>query len=186
MGQFYDTIPPELVPWLLRQELFWVATAALSASAHVNVSPKGVRDSFHVAAPARVWYQDLSGSGAETVAHLRENGRVTLMFSAFEGPPRIVRLFGTGASPSFAFAFLRWARARTRTLTGARTAQGPCTSSARPSTTRSSRPRSVAPARAPRSSSTCTKSAPCVVSLPRTPSRATLTPSPLPLFFYLR
>ncbi|KAH9913134.1 uncharacterized protein BXZ73DRAFT_92995 [Epithele typhae] len=101
MGKFYDAIPPELVPWLLKQELFWVATAPLSPDGHVNVSPKGVRDSFHVLDAHRVWYQDLTGSGAETVAHVRENGRVTLMFSAFEGPPRIVRLFGTGTIHEF-------------------------------------------------------------------------------------
>ncbi|KAI0668735.1 hypothetical protein C8Q78DRAFT_243201 [Trametes maxima] len=96
MGKFYESIPPELTPWLLKQEVFWVATAPLSPEAHVNVSPKGVRDSFHVLSPTRVWYQDLTGSGVETISHLRENGRITLMFSAFEGPPRIVRLFGTG------------------------------------------------------------------------------------------
>ena len=81
MGKFYDEIPTELIPWLLKQELFWVATAPLSPTQHVNVSPKGVRDSFHVLSPTRVWYQDLTGSGVETVAHLRENGRVTLMYT---------------------------------------------------------------------------------------------------------
>lgn len=98
MVKFYDTIPPELVPWLLKQELFWVATAPLGPEGHINVSPKGVRDSFHVVSPTRVWYQDLSGSGVETISHIRENGRMTIMFSAFDGPPRIMRLFGTGAS----------------------------------------------------------------------------------------
>ncbi|CDO74774.1 hypothetical protein BN946_scf185001.g22 [Trametes cinnabarina] len=97
MGKFYKAIPPELIPWLLKQEVFWVATAPLSPEAHVNVSPKGVRDSFHVVSPTLVWYQDLTGSGIETISHLRENGRITIMFSAFEGPPRIVRLFGTGS-----------------------------------------------------------------------------------------
>ncbi|KAI0353193.1 hypothetical protein OH77DRAFT_1512833 [Trametes cingulata] len=101
MGKFYESIPPELIPWLRKQEQFWVATAPLSAEGHVNVSPKGVRDSFHVLSPTRVWYQDLTGSGVETISHLRENGRVTLMFSAFEGPPRIVRLFGTGTVHEF-------------------------------------------------------------------------------------
>ncbi|RPD59332.1 hypothetical protein L226DRAFT_472874 [Lentinus tigrinus ALCF2SS1-7] len=101
MGKFYESIPPELVPWMLKQEMFWVATAPLSPEAHVNVSPKGVRDSFHYISPTRVWYQDLSGSGVETISHLRENGRITLMFSAFEGPPRIVRLFGTGTVHEF-------------------------------------------------------------------------------------
>ncbi|KAI0762750.1 hypothetical protein C8Q74DRAFT_1207453 [Fomes fomentarius] len=96
MGKFFDSIPTEIIPWILKQEVFWVATAPLSPEAHVNVSPKGVRDSFHVISPTRVWYQDLSGSGVETISHLRENGRVTLMFNAFDGPPRIVRLFGIG------------------------------------------------------------------------------------------
>ncbi|KAI8983182.1 hypothetical protein BD414DRAFT_490178 [Trametes punicea] len=96
MGQFYESIPPSLVPWLLKQEVFWVATAPLSPEGHVNVSPKGVRDSLTVVSPNRVWYQDLTGSGVETISHLRENGRITLMFSAFEGAPRIVRLFGKG------------------------------------------------------------------------------------------
>ena len=98
MAKFYDTIPPELVPWLLKQELFWVATAHLGPEGYINVSPKGVRDSFHVVSLTRVWYQDLSGSGVETISHIRENGRMTIMFSAFDGPPRIMRLFATGAS----------------------------------------------------------------------------------------
>ncbi|KAI0353191.1 hypothetical protein OH77DRAFT_1522671 [Trametes cingulata] len=89
MGKFYESIPPEIIPWLRKQQQFWVATAPLSAEWHVNVSPKGVRDSLHVLSPTRVWYQDLTGSGVETISHLRENGRVTLTLSAFEGPPRI-------------------------------------------------------------------------------------------------
>ncbi|KAI0770945.1 hypothetical protein BD413DRAFT_71019 [Trametes elegans] len=104
MGKFFESIPPEYIPWILKQEVFWVATAPLSPEAHVNVSPKGVRDSFHVISPTRVWYQDLSGSGVETISHLRENGRITLLFSAFEGPPRIVRLFGTGTVHEFGTA----------------------------------------------------------------------------------
>ncbi|KAI0770951.1 hypothetical protein BD413DRAFT_613479 [Trametes elegans] len=104
MGKFFESIPPDYVPWLLKQEVFWVATAPLDPEAHVNVSPKGVRDSFHVLSPTRVWYQDLTGSGVETIAHLRENGRITLLFSAFEGPPRIVRLFGTGTVHEFGSA----------------------------------------------------------------------------------
>ena len=63
MGKFYDEIPAELIPWLLKQELFWVATAPLSPTQHVNVSPKGVRGSFTVESKTRVWYEDLSGSG---------------------------------------------------------------------------------------------------------------------------
>ncbi|KZP32025.1 hypothetical protein FIBSPDRAFT_916615 [Athelia psychrophila] len=98
MGQFFDDIPPFLPPWLAEQEMFWVATAPLGGGGHVNVSPKGTRGCFHYVSPTRVWYQDLSGSGNETISHLREpgNGRITILFSAFQGPPRITRLFGTG------------------------------------------------------------------------------------------
>jgi hypothetical protein len=63
----------------------------------VNVSPKGVPETFEIRGPRRVAYVDLIGSGIETVAHLRQNGRITLMFCAFEGPPRIVRLYGRGS-----------------------------------------------------------------------------------------
>jgi hypothetical protein len=74
--------------------MFFVATA--SADGHVNVSPKGMRGSFAVLAGKRVAYLDYTGSGVETIAHLRENGRVTLMFCAFDGPPKIVRIYGRG------------------------------------------------------------------------------------------
>ncbi|KAJ2971623.1 hypothetical protein NUW54_g12463 [Trametes sanguinea] len=89
MGKFYESIPDFLITWLEKQEVFWVATAPLSPEGHVNISPKGIRGSFRVGSPNRVWYQDLTGSGAETIAHIRENGRITLCFNAFEGPPRI-------------------------------------------------------------------------------------------------
>ncbi|OBZ79840.1 hypothetical protein A0H81_00100 [Grifola frondosa] len=101
MGKFYDAIPPNLISWIEKQEMFWVATAPLSADGHVNVSPKGLRDSFHIVNENKVWYQDLTGSGVETISHLRENGRITIMFNAFEGPARIVRLFGTGTVHEF-------------------------------------------------------------------------------------
>ncbi|KAF7979858.1 hypothetical protein HWV62_40617 [Athelia sp. TMB] len=102
MGKFFDDIPSFLVPWLAEQEMFWVATAPL-AGGHVNVSPKGVRGCFHYVSPTRVWYEDLTGSGIETIAHLREEGnaRITIMFSAFQGPPRIARLFGTGTAHEY-------------------------------------------------------------------------------------
>jgi len=114
MGAFYDEIPSFLVPWINAQKIFWVATAPLSEDGHVNVSPKGFENTMHVvlkevdtdgekkATSNAVWYEDLTGSGVETISHLRENGRITIMFTAFEGPPRIVRLFGTGTvvSPS--------------------------------------------------------------------------------------
>jgi len=97
MGSFQESIKPDLVGWIERQSVFFVATAPLQADGHVNISPKGL-DSFRVIDPNTVAYLDLTGSGAETVAHLRENGRITIMFCAFEGNPQIVRLFGTGRS----------------------------------------------------------------------------------------
>ncbi|EJD04571.1 uncharacterized protein FOMMEDRAFT_83444 [Fomitiporia mediterranea MF3/22] len=96
MGQFYDSCPQNLLEWIQKQHLFWVATAPLSPDGHVNVSPKGAFDCFHVVGPNKIWYEDYTGSGNETIAHLRENKRITIMFCAFDGPPRIVRLFGTG------------------------------------------------------------------------------------------
>ncbi|GAA5942453.1 hypothetical protein JCM3775_006992 [Rhodotorula graminis] len=97
MGAFYDDIPHSLVDWIKEQHIFWVATAPLAATGTVNVSPKGY-DSFNIVSPTAVWYLDCTGSGNETISHLREpgNGRLTILFSAFSGPPRIVRLFGTG------------------------------------------------------------------------------------------
>ncbi|PFH51589.1 hypothetical protein AMATHDRAFT_2868 [Amanita thiersii Skay4041] len=92
MGKLYDEIPEELVPWMRAQKVFFVATAPLAAGGHVNLSPKG-----NYGQERQVWYEDLSGSGVETIAHLRENGRITIMFTAFEGAPRIVRLFGRGS-----------------------------------------------------------------------------------------
>ncbi len=82
--------------WIARQPLFYVATAPLAADGLVNVSPKGPIGSLAVLGPRRVAYLDAHGSGSETIAHLRENGRICVMFCAFDGPPRIVRLHGTG------------------------------------------------------------------------------------------
>jgi len=97
MGQFYETIPEHLLKWILEQKMFWVATAPLSGSGHVNVSPKGGLF-FGLLDDKTFWYHDLTGSGNETISHLYEpgNGRITIMFNAFEGSPRIVRLFGRG------------------------------------------------------------------------------------------
>ncbi|KAG1732963.1 hypothetical protein EDB19DRAFT_1855290 [Suillus lakei] len=96
MAKFYDEIPESLIEWIKKQHMFWVASAPLSPDGHVNLSPKGTADSFHVVNSHRVWYQDLTGSGVETISHIRENGRITILFNAFEGPPRILRLFGIG------------------------------------------------------------------------------------------
>ena len=94
MGSFFDSISDDTATWIATQPMFFVATAPREGG-HVNVSPKGL-DTFRVLGPNRVAYLDLTGSGVETIAHLRENGRITIMFCAFEGPPRIVRLYGTG------------------------------------------------------------------------------------------
>lgn len=95
MGKAYAEITPELAAWLARQKVFFVGSAPLSADGRVNVSPKGL-DTLRVLGPRRVAYLDLTGSGAETIAHLRENGRIVLMFCAFSGPPKIIRLHGAG------------------------------------------------------------------------------------------
>jgi Pyridoxamine 5'-phosphate oxidase len=107
MGKVYESITPELAKWIDRQKLFFVATAPLAGDGLVNCSPKGM-DSFRILGPREVAYLDLTGSGIETTAHLRENGRMVLMFCAFDGPPKIVRLHGTGETltpehPEFAF-----------------------------------------------------------------------------------
>ena len=93
MGKEYEGIAPELAAWIKAQPLFFVGTAPLAAAGHVNVSPKGL-DTLRILGPQRVAYLDLTGSGAETIAHVRENGRIVLMFCAFAGPPKIVRLHG--------------------------------------------------------------------------------------------
>ena len=96
MGNVYDGIDERLAAWIMRQPMFFVGTAPLSGDGHVNVSPKGPIGTFKVLGPREVAYVDYVGSGAETVAHLRENGRIVIMFCAFDGPPRILRLHGTG------------------------------------------------------------------------------------------
>lgn len=95
MAKFYDEITEELQTFIRNQQMFFVASAPLSGDAHVNISPKGL-DSFRILSPHRVAYLDMTGSGNETSAHLHENGRITFMFCAFNGAPRILRLFGTG------------------------------------------------------------------------------------------
>ncbi|HVK10908.1 MAG TPA: pyridoxamine 5'-phosphate oxidase family protein [Gemmataceae bacterium] len=95
MGKVFTELDDDLRAFIARQHVFFVATAPLSPDGHVNVSPKGL-DTFRVLGPTTVAYQDLTGSGVETVAHLRENGRLTVMFCAFDGRPRILRLYGRG------------------------------------------------------------------------------------------
>ena len=95
MGKVLQEIDAKLADWIARQRLFFVGSAP-NHGGHVNVSPKGPIESLRIVDGHTVEYQDYVGSGAETVAHLRENGRVCLMLCAFEGPPRIVRLHGRG------------------------------------------------------------------------------------------
>lgn len=95
MGQVHDSIDPETARWLGEQPMFFVATAPSSDSGRVNCSPKGM-DSFRVFDERTVGYLDLTGSGVETIAHLRQNGRIVLMFCAFQGAAKIVRIHGRG------------------------------------------------------------------------------------------
>jgi hypothetical protein len=95
MGKTYDGITPDLAEWIAQQALFFVGTAPLAKDGHVNISPKGL-DTLRVLGPRRVAWLDLTGSGAETIAHLRENGRIVIMFCAFAGAPKVVRLHGRG------------------------------------------------------------------------------------------
>jgi hypothetical protein len=96
MGKLYDEIDAKLAGWLGAQPMFFVGTAPSGDDGHVNVSPKGMAGTFAVLGPHQVGYLDYFGSGIETVAHLRENGRIVLMWCAFDGPPKIVRLHGRG------------------------------------------------------------------------------------------
>ena len=96
MARVYYEITDRLREWVGRQSIFFVATAPLAEDGHVNVSPKGPIGSLRVLDGRRVAYLDIGGSGAETIAHLRENGRIVVMLCAFEGPPRIVRFHGRG------------------------------------------------------------------------------------------
>ncbi|ACY97148.1 MULTISPECIES: pyridoxamine 5'-phosphate oxidase family protein [Thermomonospora] len=95
MGKLYDGLDDRLRAFIARQPLFFVATAPLEGG-HINVSPKGYRDTFAVIDDRTVAYLDMHGSGAETIAHLRQNGRITVMFCSFERTPKILRLYGTG------------------------------------------------------------------------------------------
>lgn len=96
MGKSYEEIDEQLKQWIGRQRLFFVGTAPLTDQGHVNVSPKGPIGTLRVLGPNEIAYLDVIGSGAETIAHLRENGRIVVMLCAFEGPPRILRLHGRG------------------------------------------------------------------------------------------
>jgi hypothetical protein len=94
MGKVYAEIGEQLRQWIEQQHVFFVGSAPLAVDGHVNVSPKGDLRWFRVLGEREVAYLDFVGSGAETIAHARENGRIVLLFCAFDGPPRIVRLHG--------------------------------------------------------------------------------------------
>lgn len=96
VARLYDKIDDRWKAWIAEQPMFLVATAPLSPTGHINVSPKGPAGALQVLGPRRVGYLDVGGSGVETIAHLRENGRIVIMLCAFSGPPRILRLHGTG------------------------------------------------------------------------------------------
>ncbi|MDN5861449.1 MAG: pyridoxamine 5'-phosphate oxidase family protein, partial [Pseudonocardia sp.] len=96
MGKVLDGIDTRLAAWIEAQPLFFVSTAPLAADGLVNVSPKGTTGTFRVVDEHTFTYLDFTGSGVETIAHLRENGRICVMFCAFDGGPKIVRLHGTG------------------------------------------------------------------------------------------
>jgi hypothetical protein len=100
MGKTYQEIDQKLADFIGRQRVFFVATAPLAGGGHVNLSPKGY-DAFRILGPRKAAYADLGGSGIETVAHVRENGRITIMFCAFEGPAMILRLYGRGSVVQF-------------------------------------------------------------------------------------
>src|SRR6266536_5282217 len=96
MAKIFDAIDSRLGAWIARQRMFFVATAPTGADGHVNVSPKGPIETLRVLDEHTVAYLDLVGSGAETIAHLRDNARIVVMLCSFDGPPRIVRLHGRG------------------------------------------------------------------------------------------
>jgi hypothetical protein len=87
MGKLYDQIDDSLADFIAHQHVFFVGTAPTASAGHLNISPKGL-DTFRILGPRSVGYVDLTGSGIETVAHLRENGRMTIMFCSFTGRPR--------------------------------------------------------------------------------------------------
>src|SRR3954467_10070207 len=96
MGRIYERIDDHQQAWIAKQSMFFVGTAPSGDGGHINVSPKGPIGTLRVLDDHTVAYLDIVGSGAETIAHLRDNGRICVMFCAFEGPPRILRLHGTG------------------------------------------------------------------------------------------
>lgn len=112
MGKLFDQIDDNLRAFIESQKIFFVATAPADSQGHINLSPKGL-DTLRILGPRQVAYLDLTGSGIETVAHLRDNGRISIMLCAFHGSPRIVRLQGRGTAiepqdPAFASLLSRF------------------------------------------------------------------------------
>ncbi len=95
MGKVFDEIGDDVAAFIREQQMFFVGTAPLAGDGLLNLSPKGL-DTFRILGSRSVAYLDLTGSGIETVAHLKENGRIVFMFCGFEGRPRTLRLHGTG------------------------------------------------------------------------------------------
>lgn len=95
MSKEYSEIDNKIRDWVAKQKMFFVATAPLAGDGMINCSPKGM-DSFRILGPKTVAYLDLTGSGVETIAHLKENSRIVIMMTAFEGPPQIIRFHGKG------------------------------------------------------------------------------------------
>ena len=119
MAKVYDGIDASMAVWIERQVVFFVATAPLAADGLVNLSPKGERGTFRVLDEHTFAYLDFTGSGVETIAHVRENGRVCVMMCAFDGKPKIVRLHGVGrvvaaADPDFDAVLAAFGEAATR------------------------------------------------------------------------
>jgi hypothetical protein len=102
MGTVFPELDDRLRAWIDRQPMFFVATAPSGDDGHVNLSPKGGRGTLAVLGARELAYVDLFGSGIETVAHLKQNGRIVVMFCAFEGPPKILRVHGRGESVAMA------------------------------------------------------------------------------------
>lgn len=96
MGRTYPEVDEQIAAWIAEQPMFFVATAPLKPDGHVNVSPKGAKGTLRQLGPRKFAYLDLVGSGNETISHLRENGRIVMMFCAFDGPPKVLRLHGQG------------------------------------------------------------------------------------------
>ncbi|AEA26851.1 MULTISPECIES: pyridoxamine 5'-phosphate oxidase family protein [Pseudonocardia] len=125
MAKVYKGITARITDWIHEQPMFFVATAPLSDGGMVNVSVKGMRGTFRVLDDHTFAYADLTGSGAETVAHLRENGRICVMFVSFDERPDIVRLHGTGrvvlvGEPGFDEALAPFGEAAERRRLGVR------------------------------------------------------------------